>query len=198
VRDQPGAFGPARSGPSPHDARNDIPRCYGVLSPDGGTRHRNLDRRGWGVDALLGKQTRAHADLDIVVQEKDLTSVTAFLESRGFLELPREDSRPWNFAMRNGKGKEIDLHVISLDEKGNGLYGPPERGEGRYPADALEGEGTVEGVPVRCISPEFQIHSHTGYEFNDADVQDVTALAHAFGLQIPQEYLCGSTRANDR
>jgi lincosamide nucleotidyltransferase A/C/D/E len=92
-----------------------------------------------GVDALLGKQTRTHADLDIVVQEKDLTSVTAFLKSRGFRELPREDGRPWNFAMGNGKGKEIDLHVISLDENGNGLYGPPERGEGMYPAEPSKG-----------------------------------------------------------
>jgi lincosamide nucleotidyltransferase A/C/D/E len=83
--------------------------------------------------------------------------VTAFLESRGFRELPRKDGRLWNFAMGNGKGKEIDLHVISLDENGNGLYGPPERGEGMYPADALEGKGTVEGVPVRCtrVSDQF-------------------------------------------
>ena len=26
---------------------------------------------GWGVDALLGKQTRPHADLDIAIQHKD-------------------------------------------------------------------------------------------------------------------------------
>ncbi len=25
---------------------------------------------GWGVDALLGKQTRKHGDVDIVVQQK--------------------------------------------------------------------------------------------------------------------------------
>jgi lincosamide nucleotidyltransferase A/C/D/E len=85
---------------------------------------------GWGVDALLGKQTRTHSDLHIVVQEKDLASVIAFLESRGFQELQREDSRPWNFVMGNGNGKEIDFHVVVLDEEGNALYGPPERGEG--------------------------------------------------------------------
>ena len=146
----------------------------------------------WGVDALLGKQTRAHVDLDIVLQQKDLASAIAFLESRGFHELPREDSRPWNFVMGNGKDKEIDVHVIVFDEEGNGLYGPPECGDGTYPADALQGKGTVNGMSVRCISPEFQIRSHRGYEFNDADVKDVTALARKFGLGIPQEYRSAS------
>jgi lincosamide nucleotidyltransferase A/C/D/E len=149
---------------------------------------------GWGVDALLGKQTRAHVDLDIVVQEKDLASVIAFLESRGFRKLPRDDSRSWNFVMGNGKDKEIDLHVIVLDEEGNGLYGPPECGEGMYPAEALNGTGTVDGMTVRCISPEFQIWSHMGYAFSQADVKDVTALAYKFGLRIPDEYLNGSTK----
>ena len=27
---------------------------------------------GWGVDALLGKQTRIHKDLDIAIQQKDI------------------------------------------------------------------------------------------------------------------------------
>jgi lincosamide nucleotidyltransferase A/C/D/E len=143
---------------------------------------------GWGVDALLGEQTRTHADLDIVGQQKDLASVIAFLEKRGFHELPREDSRPWNFVMGNGKDKEIDLHVIVFDEAGNGLYGPPECGEGMYPSDALQGRGTVAGMPVRCISPEFQIRSHMGYPSNEADVKDVTALARRFGLHTPEEY----------
>jgi hypothetical protein len=49
-------------------------------------------------------------------------------------------------------------------------------------------------VPVRCISPEFQIRSHAGYEIGAADVRDVTALVHKFGLQIPEEYLSGSAK----
>ena len=30
---------------------------------------------GWGVDALLGQQTRTHSDLDIVVEQKHLPKV---------------------------------------------------------------------------------------------------------------------------
>ncbi len=38
---------------------------------------------GWGVDALLGKQTRSHADLDIALQHKDVPKLRALLEARG-------------------------------------------------------------------------------------------------------------------
>ena len=37
---------------------------------------------GWGVDALLGEQTRLHADLDIAIQHKDSPQVRALLEGR--------------------------------------------------------------------------------------------------------------------
>ena len=58
-------------------------------------------------------------------------------------------------SMGNGDGKEVDFHAIVLDDEGNGLYGPPEAGEGMYPAEALQGRETVDGLPVRYISPEF-------------------------------------------
>ena len=38
---------------------------------------------GWGVDALLGEQTRPHADLDIAVEHKDVPQIRALLEARG-------------------------------------------------------------------------------------------------------------------
>ena len=39
---------------------------------------------GWGVDALLGRQTRRHKDLDIAIQEKDVPKAREFLEARGY------------------------------------------------------------------------------------------------------------------
>src|SRR5690348_6493238 len=52
---------------------------------------------GWGVDALLGEQTRPHKDLDIAVQRKDVPRLCQLLEARGYKEIKLEDSRPWNF-----------------------------------------------------------------------------------------------------
>ena len=37
---------------------------------------------GWGVDALLHRQTRPHKDLDIVLEEQQLVAFERFLESR--------------------------------------------------------------------------------------------------------------------
>ena len=39
---------------------------------------------GWGADALLDEQTRAHADLDIVIQQRDLPDLRELLEAEGY------------------------------------------------------------------------------------------------------------------
>lgn len=48
---------------------------------------------GWGVDALLGEQTRSHDDLDLVIQEKDLPPLLVLMKSRNYKEVPRDDTR---------------------------------------------------------------------------------------------------------
>src|ERR1700687_4675169 len=88
---------------------------------------------GWGVDALLGEQTRPHKDLDIAVQQKDLATLREILRARGYREIRLEDSKPWNFVLGDDAGHEIDVHAILFDIAGNGLYGPPENGV-MYPA----------------------------------------------------------------
>ena len=142
---------------------------------------------GWGVDALLGEQTRPHGDLDIVIQEKDVPSALDFLTHRGFRQLERDDTCAWNFVMDDGTGKEIDFHVIVFDQDGNGVYGPPEYGAA-YPAPALRGLGRVNGHRVKCTTADYQILSHQGYAFDETDVRDVRALAERFGLEIPKLY----------
>ena len=84
---------------------------------------------------------------------------------------------------------EIDVHVIVLDDQGNGIYGPVENGE-MYPADALAGRGTLAGQTVRCISPEWTIKFHSGYQLKEPDYKDVSALCEKFGIQLPAEYEC--------
>ena len=39
---------------------------------------------GWGIDALLGRQTRLHKDFDALVALEDLPALTHFLGGRGF------------------------------------------------------------------------------------------------------------------
>lgn len=43
---------------------------------------------GWGVDALLGIQTREHEDLDIAVARKDAANLRQVLEAQGYTHRP--------------------------------------------------------------------------------------------------------------
>lgn len=142
---------------------------------------------GWGVDALLGQQTRSHKDLDIAVQHKDVPRLRHLLEARGYEEIKLEEAKPWNFVMGDKTGKEIDFHVIVLDDKGNGVYGPAEMGQ-MYPAASLTGTGWINGVPVRCISPEWMVKFHSGYELQEKDFRDVSALCEKFGIRLPEAF----------
>jgi len=145
---------------------------------------------GWGVDALLGYQTREHSDLDLVVEDSDLPRLNVLLLANGFTPCPSDDCRPWNFVLAHPGGELIDIHVVSFDGYGDGIYGPPENGQ-LYPAAAFAGRGQIGGLRVFCLTPEYQLESHRGYPPRGKDFQDVRALAAAFKLPIPAEYSLG-------
>ena len=142
---------------------------------------------GWGVDALLGEQSRSHQDLDIAIEEKDVPKLKEMLRGRGYKEIKMEHARDWNFVLGDEYGRELDVHVIVFDSQGNGVYGPRENGE-MYPAASLTGTGLIEGRMVRCISPEWAVKFHSGYKLKDKDLQDVSALCRKFGIDLPSEY----------
>lgn len=137
---------------------------------------------GWGVDALLGEQTRPHADLDIAIQHKDLPQVRALLEARGYSDVHRADSSDFNFVLDDYQGHQIDIHTYTFDAAGNHIYGIP------YPLESLSGKGSVDGHPVKCISPEWVVKFHTAYEFDEDDYRDVKAICQHFNIKMPLEY----------
>ena len=73
---------------------------------------------GWGVDALLGEQTRAHADVDLVVSRADLDRVRLRLTRQGYVVL--RDWLPVSLALRHADGREVDLHPIDPTPEGGG------------------------------------------------------------------------------
>ena len=142
---------------------------------------------GWGVDALLGETTRPHQDLDIAVQQKDVPKLRQLLQERGYKDIKLEEARPWNFVLGDASGREIDFHVIVIDDRGNGLYGPTEKGE-MYPAASLAGTGSINGRTVRCIAPEWMVKFHSGYKLKEKDFRDVSALCKKFGIGLPEAF----------
>lgn len=137
---------------------------------------------GWGVDALLGKQTRPHSDLDIALEYRFVPVLREHLESQGYKDVPRDDTTKWNFVMGDDNGNQIDFHAFVFDEEGNIIDGL------KYPPGSLTGSGTINGQTVQCIDPEHMVKFHSGYELREKDYQDVSALCEKFGIELPQEY----------
>jgi lincosamide nucleotidyltransferase A/C/D/E len=137
---------------------------------------------GWGVDALLGEQSRPHSDLDIAIQHKDVVQARSLLEARGYTDVPRNDTRDCNFVLGDDQGHQVDFHTYTFDEQGKLIFGV------EYPFDSLTGSGSINGYPVRCINPEWMVKFHNGYELDENDYHDVYLLCERFGLPIPGEY----------
>jgi lincosamide nucleotidyltransferase A/C/D/E len=143
---------------------------------------------GWGVDALLGKQTRFHKDLDIVIQKKDIPDFRRLLKAQEYKEIKLDIARPHNFVLADDCNHEIDVHVIALNDNGDGIYGPIENGE-MFPAASLTGKGKIGNLEVNCISPEYVVIFHSGFELKEKDCKDILAICKKFNLEIPSEYL---------
>lgn len=137
---------------------------------------------GWGVDALLGKQTRPHNNLDIAIPHKDVPKLRRILSEKGFSEVFRNDSRDCNFVLQDRNGNELDVHSYTFDEHGNNIYGVP------YLPEHLTGKGEIDGIQVKCIPPDWMIKFHTGYELDEDDFHDVKKLCETFNFELPDEY----------
>jgi lincosamide nucleotidyltransferase A/C/D/E len=137
---------------------------------------------GWGVDALLGWQSRTHRDLDIAVQHRHVPRLRQVLQDCGYTHVPREDTHTYNFVLGDSKGHLIDVHSYEFDDQGNLLAGIA------YPFDSLTGTGTINGRPVRCITPARMVEFHAAYEGDGDDYQDVLALCTKFELPLPDYY----------
>ncbi len=137
---------------------------------------------GWGVDALLGEQTREHDDLDIAVQHKDVPQLRMVLKEQGYKEIPRNDSTEFMFVLADDAGRKIDVHSYTFDAKGSHIAGV------EYPLESLSGEGVIGDQQVKCIAPEWVVKFHSGYDLDKNDYHDIKLVCQKFGLPLPEEY----------
>ena len=137
---------------------------------------------GWDVDALLGRQSRPHEDLDIVIPHKDVPNLRKLLAGRGFSDVPRDDTWDCNFVLGDSLGNLVDVHSYTFDEQGNNIFGI------EYLPEHFMGRGTIDGYPVKCISAEWSVKFHTGYELDEDDFLDVSALCQQFDIPLLKEY----------
>ncbi len=129
---------------------------------------------GWGVDALVGRQTREHEDLDIAILLTEADAVIASLANLGYNV--HDDEMPTRLDLRDDRDQRVDLHPLTFDESGNGLQELQDGRFGIYTAEGLTGVGSVNGRRVRCLSRELQLRFHSGYELDENDRWDVDLL----------------------
>lgn len=103
---------------------------------------------GWGIDALVGRQLRPHADLDLLADESQLEQAFEALAGLGF--------EPWNHdpapgpigevhvssaqTFRDRALRVVELHAVALSE-------------------VEAARGRIGEVPVPCLSAEDQLHA---------------------------------------
>jgi lincosamide nucleotidyltransferase A/C/D/E len=133
---------------------------------------------GWGVDALLGEQTRTHHDLDLVIaaapvlwQRRQSDDAKRALEALGY-RFERNDIHlgAWfveRIVLCHSSGRRVEL--LPIDER---------------PADFFA-TGLIGGRATPCLSPDTQLRIHTGYRRTSADDHDVDALCDRLGLEAP-------------
>lgn len=141
---------------------------------------------GWAVDAVAGRQTRLHDDLDIAVEAKALDGLRQFLAERGYHQTPSRDASQWSFVLEDADGRRIDVHFVVLDELG-GVSADAVDGIA-YPAGSLTGEGIIAGTAVRCISPELQLRFKTSYPPRAIELHDVAVLCGLLGRSVPDTH----------
>lgn len=128
---------------------------------------------GWGVDALVGRQTRLHRDLDLALDARDETAALGALERRSYRV--ETDWRPVRVELV-GEGRGwVDVHPVGFDGTGHGRQADLGGGQFDYPPGAF-GQGTLGGVHIPCLSRDQQLLFHTGYEPRTIDLLDLALL----------------------
>ncbi len=146
---------------------------------------------GWGVDALVGRQSRSHDDLDVVVDhyDKDLQRAVDALAPLGFVLVASYERRAWmpkNSVLEDHTGRRVDLDSLNWEILAR-EFGPP----GTDDADRSSfehrvfTEGTVGGRRVPCLSADVQVLYHMLFDLNLSHQHDVMLLRDELGAAVP-------------
>lgn len=140
---------------------------------------------GWGIDALLRRETRPHGDMDLGVASEAVDVAIDVLRPLGYAVAI--DERPARVVLRSDLG-QVDLHPIVWAGDGSGVQTGLDGERFDYPAGSLDAEGEIGGRTVRCATPELQVAFHSHYEPLEHDLRDMAELVAAFDVREPPAY----------
>jgi lincosamide nucleotidyltransferase A/C/D/E len=144
---------------------------------------------GWGVDALVGEQTREHKDLDVIVKDAHVSRMREVLGDRGFGQV---QGVPQNFVLADGSNREVDVHPVHFDERGDGHLLSADGEPFGHQAEAFAAVGSISGTAVVCLSAEAQMANHSwGYTPTPTDIHDMRMLHDRLGTRLVPPYSSG-------
>lgn len=143
---------------------------------------------GWGVDALIGRQTRLHDDLDLAYESLPGSGKALELafSKRGYHRVSLEEVPHALFSVRvllaDGQGRSLDLLPILPFDRSAPFEQPAE--SGRVALPHIPQEAFVVGslgrrsapMAVSCLSADFQLASRQAYELRPSDRHDLARI----------------------
>ena len=143
---------------------------------------------GWGVDALLGRETREHEDLDITISAADRKTYTNLMAELGFTTFRVDND--FNWVLMDSQGRLVDVHLVDFsetrqDDHGAKIYGPAGL---PFEVGSLDGGGEIVGRKVKCETAYSQVRGHTRYTPDEQDCEDVVALCRTFSIEVPEVF----------
>ncbi len=130
---------------------------------------------GWGVDALIGRQTRDHDDLDLYLGFADFLTADRVLRDHGFS--PATDWLPTRVQYEDRRARAVDVHPLHYRPDGTAVQTLPDGTTAEFPTGDLDAAGEICGRPVRCMAPGRQRKAHEGYAPTEKDLHDLALLA---------------------
>ena len=132
---------------------------------------------GWGIDVLIGKQTREHRDVDIdfdATHEKELLKKLSEIGYQITI-----DQRPTRVELYHPNYGNIDIHPFVISESGSVKQANPEGGWFELASDWFT-KSHYEGRKIPCVSIEGQRIFHSGYDLRAIDHADLSNLNAAY------------------
>ncbi|MFD6077415.1 nucleotidyltransferase domain-containing protein [Streptomyces hydrogenans] len=133
---------------------------------------------GWGVDVLVGRQTREHRDVDLAFDASCQTAAMRALVSLGYRT--ETDQLPARVELAAPGRRWVDLHPVVFDAGGLGRRSDLGDGFFLYPPDGFT-LGRLQGRTIPCLSVDQQLAFRGGYDLRDVEHHDIALLRRVKG-----------------
>src|SRR3712207_1708464 len=137
-----------------------LSEVLGIIEAISSVRCRFWLEGGWGVDALVGHQTRPHRDVDVDFDAHFEVELLEVLAGLGYVIAT--DWRPNRVELVASGGRCVDLHPLVIDENGNAKQAALDGGWHEFDRSWFT-LGSLSERPVPCVTVEAQRLFRSGY-----------------------------------